>query len=205
MDKKQDRRVIRTRNQLREALFELILDKGYDTVTIEDITDRANLGRTTFYLHYKDKEQLLLESIDSIAIDLLQQISQFIPAFTNPELSPANRELILYTPVLLVFNHARENANLYRIILRGEGAYKTNNRLRQIINRIAATVMAERIETFGLKSPPIPIDVMTNYFAGSLLTVVTWWLENDMPYSPDNMASMFRDLILNGFIQQFQV
>ena len=46
---------------------------------------------------------------------------------------------------------------------------------------------------------------MTNYFAGSLLTVVTWWLENDMPHSPEIMASMFRDLILNGFIQQFQV
>ena len=204
MEKRQDRRITRTRNQLREALFELILEKGYDTVTIEEITDRADLGRTTFYLHYKDKEQLLLESIDLIAIDLLQQITQLIPAFSNSELSPANREIILYTPVLLVFNHAKENANLYRIILRGEGAYKTNNRLRQIINRIAANVMAERIESFGLKSPQIPIDIMTNYFAGSLLTVVTWWLENDMPHSPEIMASMFRDLILNGFIQQFQ-
>ncbi len=205
MEKRQDRRITRTRNQLREALFELILEKGYDTVTIEEITDRANLGRTTFYLHYKDKEQLLLESIDSIANDLLQQITQIIPAFSNSELSPANREIILYTPVLLVFNHAKENANLYRIILRGEGANKTNNRLRQIINRIAANVMAERIEFFGLKSPQIPIEVMTNYFAGSLLTVVTWWLENDMPHPPEIMASMFRDLILNGFIQQFQV
>ena len=68
-------------------------------------------------------------------------------------------KLSLYTPVLLVFNHAKENANLYRIILRGEGAYKTNNRLRQIINRIAANVMAERIESFGLKSPQIPIEL----------------------------------------------
>ena len=95
MEKRQDRRITRTRNQLREALFELILEKGYDTVTIEEITDRANLGRTTFYLHYKDKEQLLLESINSIANDLLQQITQFIPAFSNSELSPANREIIL--------------------------------------------------------------------------------------------------------------
>jgi AcrR family transcriptional regulator len=205
MEKKIDRRKLRTRKQLKEALLELILEKGYDTVTIEDITERADLGRTTFYLHYKDKEQLLLESIESIAIDLLKQITENFPAFTQPGLALENRENLLYAPILLVFRHAKENANLYLIILRGEGAYKTNNRLRQIINRITANIMTERIESLGLKSPQIPIDIMTNYFAGALLTVVTWWLENDMPHSIEEMTLMFRDLVFNGFNHQFRV
>ena len=64
---KQDRRVNRTRRLLRESLMKLVAEKGYDSVTIEDITETAELGRTTFYLHYRDKEELLLESIDAIA------------------------------------------------------------------------------------------------------------------------------------------
>lgn len=205
MEKRIDRRKLRTRKQLKDALLDLILEKGYDAVTIEDITERADLGRTTFYLHYKDKEHLLLESIESIAEDLLQQINENYPAFARPGLALENREQLLYAPVLLVFHHAKENANLYRIILRGEGAYQTNNRLRQIINRITANIMIERIDSLGLKNPEIPIDFMTNYFAGALLTVVTWWLENNTPYSVEEMTTMFRDLIFNGFIKQFQV
>lgn len=59
-DKQLDRRVRRTRRALQDSLTSLILEKGYDAVTVEDITDRADLGRTTFYLHYKDKEELLI-------------------------------------------------------------------------------------------------------------------------------------------------
>src|SRR5512133_4407009 len=74
-EKALDRRARRTRKQLKEALFALVLEKGYDGVTIEDITERADLGRTTFYLHYRDKEELLLESIDSISEELMEQIA----------------------------------------------------------------------------------------------------------------------------------
>ncbi len=74
--KKSDRRVSRTRRSLREALMSLILEKGYDAVTIEDITTRADTGRTTFYLHYRDKEELLLESINEVVDGLFTQISQ---------------------------------------------------------------------------------------------------------------------------------
>ena len=72
--KELDRRTRRTRRSLREALFALILEKGYDAVTIEHITERADLGRTTFYLHYRDKEDLLLEAIDTIAAELIARI-----------------------------------------------------------------------------------------------------------------------------------
>ena len=71
-----DRRVSRTRRQLRDALMALILERGYNMVTIEDITDRADLGRTTFYLHYRDKDELLIESLEAIAQDLKAQVEQ---------------------------------------------------------------------------------------------------------------------------------
>jgi AcrR family transcriptional regulator len=74
--RKLDRRVSRTRRQLREALFNLILEKGYDATTVEEITARADVGRTTFYLHYHDKEDLLMESIGELVDDLIEQMAR---------------------------------------------------------------------------------------------------------------------------------
>ena len=73
---KQDRRVQRTLKLLKEALIELILEKGYDSVTVQDITDRANLGRATFYFHYKDKDELLVEMLDEVVNELVEQIKK---------------------------------------------------------------------------------------------------------------------------------
>ncbi|PKN85563.1 MAG: TetR/AcrR family transcriptional regulator [Chloroflexi bacterium HGW-Chloroflexi-8] len=204
MERQPDRRRLRTRKQLREALFELILENGYDLVTIEDITNRADLGRTTFYLHFKDKEQLLLQSIDEIANDLISQIDPSLIFFSSENLEYKRQNLIL-APVKLVFKHASENANLYKIILRGEGAFKISNRFRSIINIAAAQIMAVRIKELEIDQPSLPIDVMGNFFAGTLLTLVTWWLENDLPYSIDEMANMVRELVLFGFSKQFPV
>lgn len=202
MERQPDRRKLRTRKQLREALFELILEKGYDEVKIEDITDRADLGRTTFYLHFKDKEQLLLQSIDEIANDLISQIDPALLFFSSENLEYKRQNLII-APVKLVFKHASENANLYKIILRGEGAFKISNRFRSIINIAAAQIMTVRIKELEIDQPTLPIDVMGNFFAGTLLSLVTWWLENDFPFTIDEMATMVRDLVMYGFSKQF--
>jgi AcrR family transcriptional regulator len=177
---KLDRRTRRTRQLLKESLMSLILEKGYDAVTVEEITDRADLGRTTFYLHYHDKDDLLLKSIEAISQELIDQIS------ATP-------------PIPLVFQHAAENANLYRIILRGEGAYRASIHLREIISDAAEEFLAARRAQTGLEvDPSVPIDIFSNYFAGSLLGILTWWLESDMPYPPEEMAEMFQMLYFQG-------
>ncbi len=188
---KSDRRIQRTRRQLREALLALILEKGYDAVTIEEITDRADLGRTTFYLHYRDKEELLLESIEALSEDLRAQIDRMPMAewdFTTDQ-----------QPILLVFSHAAENANLYRIILHGEGATRAEQGMRSLIARIVLDTLTVRVPREGLRiEPSLPPEVFANYFAGALMGFITWWLEQGMPYTPEQMASMFRRLLFSG-------
>src|SRR5688572_15174255 len=71
-----DRRIQRTRQSLRTALLELIKKKGYDAISIEEITECANVGRATFYLHYKDKEDLLLEEFSEMANEKVQVLSE---------------------------------------------------------------------------------------------------------------------------------
>jgi AcrR family transcriptional regulator len=198
-DKKIDRRIHRTRRMLKEALFSLILEKGYDGVTVEDITQKADLGRTTFYLHYRDKEDLLLKSIDAIADDLLGQISRTNLLVSDGRSIPSFIEMQQMNPVLLVFQHAGENASLYQIILRGGSATSAAGRFREIISTAAKAFFGTNLrQSAPGQGPAVPLDVLANYFAGSLLSLVTWWLENGMPYPPEQMASIFRQLFFQG-------
>jgi len=184
--RKIDRRILRTRRALKDAMLALVLEQGFDAVTIEQITYRADLGRTTFYLHYRDKEELLLESIRELIDDLVAHIR-----VSNS------------SPILLAFQHAAENADLYRIILRGEGAYSAVERLRKTINQTIEELFREFLQARADVEPDLirssfPLEVVTNFLAGSLLGLLTWWLEERPPYTTEQMADMFRRLFLDG-------
>ena len=188
---RQDRRISRTRRQLREALMALILEKGYDAVTVEDITARADVGRTTFYLHYRDKEHLFLESITQIADELAAQMVALFPqALSEDQMGDHAMR-----PILLVFRHAAENADLYRAMMRGEGGLIATNRLRELTAGYALQFMELFLR--GARTA-LPLEVVASYFAASLLGTLTWWLEAGMPYPPDEMAVMFRRLAMRG-------
>lgn len=111
----EDRRVRRTRRLLRDALVSLVLERGYAGITVEDITDRADLGRATFYSHYTDKDDLLGQVVSDLSADLHERLGPLVPAssvgFTGK-------------PVLEMFRHAAEERDVYRVILRGEGTVR---------------------------------------------------------------------------------
>lgn len=200
LEKKVDRRIARTRTQLREALLALIIEKGYEAVTVENITDRANLGRATFYLHFHDKTELLLEAIDAIAADLIAEVTKagFIPGLSPKNASPipAHKQAQAIT---LVFNYAGRNADLWLKILRSDGLMVASDRIREIIVTVAGNYFKEHwlANTKG-ETPNLPKGVVTNYFAVSLMGFLTWWLESGMPYPADQMADVFRRLFFQG-------
>lgn len=196
-----DRRVNRSRRLLRDALMELILEKGYDAVTVEDITERADLGRTTFYLHYKNKEELLLGAIDEIADDLKEQANLLIYMRDQPDHQSSEAPSAPFRPFHLVFEHAAQSAKLYQIILQGEGANRAERRIREIIAESAQDYFQFQRGLQRIPAPPIPVEVISGYLASSLLGFLHWWLENDMPYSPSEMAEMYRGLFFLG-VQQ---
>jgi AcrR family transcriptional regulator len=201
-EQKQDRRVNRTRRLLRESLMKLVVEKGYDSVTIEDITEKAELGRTTFYLHYRDKEELLLESIDAIAEELTSHIYQQIQA-GNPSgtfLSGENQ----FRPIQFVFEHASNNRMLYQIILRGEGSTIAASRIRQIIFDAAQMFFLlylgqEKVDSIG----PANMDIIAAYFSSSLLGFLTWWLESESKIPPEEIGDIIQNLIFRGIGQYF--
>lgn len=215
-EKREDRRVHRTRRLLREALTALILERGYDAVTVEEIAQRADVGRTTFYLHYRDKEDLLLESIDATINDLITQIAGLpletwqataAPQYVAPQpvapqpVAPQQTAAAspLKSPILLVFEHAVKNYDLYRVMLRGEGVSRAQSRIRQTIAQAAKAFFLDQRANQGLHlKPGITLDFFANYFASSLMGVLTWWLEDGMPYPPEAMAEMFQRMFIPG-------
>lgn len=186
--KRVDRRVQRTRQLLKEAFLALLLEQGYDATSIQDITDRANLGRATFYLHYRDKEELLIDSLESIVdqfIELIQQIPVEKWGLTDG------------APIQEVFEYARQHTRLYQVLMTGQGGIKVSRRLYEIITAKTQAVLAAQCAEKNL-TPTLPLDFISSYFAGSLLTQVFWWLERDMPYTAAEMAAMFRQISLYG-------
>ncbi len=189
-----DRRIERSRRRLRKALMELILEKGYDTITVEEITERADLGRTTFYLHYKDKEELLLKSLEAVAQELLEQID--LPGELGGDvLDPRG-------PILTVFQHARDNADLYKIIMNGGAAMQALNQLQQVVAETAAYVVRQREQVLD-RAVQVPVDVLAAYFATSLLGFINWWLRRGAQESPEEMTAIYSKLVFSGLVSAF--
>jgi AcrR family transcriptional regulator len=192
MDKKLDRRVRRTRRRLRDALIELILEKGYDNITIQEITDRADLSRATFYLHYEGgKDELLAISLEEMFDELVESVQDLV---YQQSLEATDQN----PPSLLAFKHVAEYHQLYRSLLGDKGVtsviYRTLNYIARISLKQLEGLKAER----QLDNTPIPLEVAAQHSAGSLFSMVSWWLENDMPYSPEEMAHIYHSITVPG-------
>jgi AcrR family transcriptional regulator len=184
---KLDRRVQRTRALLRAALLQLIVEQGYDTIRLQDITDRANLRRATFYKHYNDKEELLLSAL-SENFDVLVRESQHV---AQRDSLGGKTHVEAY---LVTFQHAAQNHTLYRNILGSQSGALFARRIREYL----AMLVMQGLKTAPPGSFSVPPEVLANYIAGTELSMITWWLENDMPYSAQNMAEMVHRLMLDG-------
>jgi AcrR family transcriptional regulator len=164
-------------------MMELLLEKPYEAVTVQDILDRANIGRSTFYAHYYDKEDVL-ESITGQMLDLFSQSMQ--QTEDRPELLPG----------LELFRHAEHMQKQLQVLLKGKGGEvllkTTQALLSKNIEQNLAKALSEK------RSPSVPIEVVSLFLAGAFLNLLKWWLEAEMPYSPERMDEMFQQLTLPG-------
>lgn len=196
-----DRRIQRTRRALRQALLDLIKEKGYDSIAVEEITQRANLGRATFYLHYKDKEDLLIDIFSELAnerVHALAEIpfSQWLPSIENPD-QPV--EYKPSPPFLMVFQHIADHAELYRILLKSEKSDRILERIRKIIAQSITGFMLTKIQNDPIPLLfEVPIDLLAAYFSGALLSCVDWWMEQGQSFSTEEMTRMFQRLFFPG-------
>ena len=179
MSDKNDRRSQRTRRLLSEALVQLIQEKDYSTITVSDIIERANVGRSTFYAHYPTKDDLLLDQMDRV----IESLSQGLPPQEFP-----------YFPSLGFLQHVGgDHYELYKALVWGPGM--------DLISKHLQKSLSQRVEQ-GLQNCgrdfEVPLPILANFITGSFLNLLKWWLENKRIHSPEQMDEFFKKVTLPG-------
>ncbi|MCC5575666.1 TetR/AcrR family transcriptional regulator [Microtetraspora sp. AC03309] len=177
-----DRRVRRTRRAIRQALVDLILTKGYEAVTVTDLINRADVGRSTFYAHFTDKEEVLFSSLDELS-DLLR-------------LDPASRSDRLLSFTLPMFEHLHEQRRLARALLGRRGGTAVVARGEQIM---AAVVRDELLAALPEGSPPpASLDMAVICVTGAFMALLRTWADGELVATPAEMDAAFRAVVLPG-------
>jgi AcrR family transcriptional regulator len=185
MEKGMDRRAARTRRALHEALIALILRKGYEAITIQDILDEANVGRSTFYAHYGGKEELLRGGFDKLRADLTT-------ARKDALTGSGGRQARALTFSSAMFEHACGYKHVYRALVGGRGGIVAVNEIRRVLSDLV------KAELPAIQEGKIPRELAVNFVVGAFLTVLTWLLERKPQLSAQQADMMFRRLVING-------
>ncbi|MCY1081077.1 TetR/AcrR family transcriptional regulator [Archangium lansingense] len=170
-----DPRVHRSRAMLRDALLGLIRERDFDAISVQDITERAQLNRSTFYLHYRDKDELLTH----IMRDMLSELSRRSQRLGD---SPER----LHQTLMEWFQHAAGHAELYHLMLGRSGMRAYSVQLRNILEQLM------KRELTGASLPPrlegVPGSVLNRFMTSAYLGVMEWWLDRRSPHPPEEMA-----------------
>lgn len=185
-EKRLDPRVVRTRQMLRAALIHLIPQKGFTAITVGDITNQAMLNRATFYLHYRDKNELLMEAFE----ELIANATPLPPLQGLPTSEAAVQS------IAGVFNHLARYADFFRVMLAEENVPVFAEGARKYIEEVSLKWISalQPNQAKLLVSPEIAI----NFLGAAYLGAIVWWLKKGMPYPAEHMARQLMRLTTLG-------
>lgn len=181
----EDRRVQKTRGLLKEALVSLIIEKGFEEVTIQEIIDKANVGRSTFYIHFENKQALLHSCFE-----------EFHGLFEKYGIAAADTESFLNNGFSLsLFRLVEKNKRLCRALLGRDETVFFSPIHRFIFDYLGGSV--KKLFPGKTQAPPRS-EMLPHYITGALLGTLQWWVSNDMPYTAEEMDAAFKKLALRG-------
>lgn len=187
---KADRRILRTRRMLSEAILALIVEKPYEAITVSDITARADVNRATFYHHFQTIDELLNYALKA-------QFDELVDRFDT--LPSGEGVMFDYEANVLVFRYVGENARLFRVLLGEQGLGQVIFRMTHYIAEVYERLLPLKCE---IRQPGdtgyVPVAVMAQHMAGSMLGLMRWWLINNMPITAEEMARMEHQLDMFG-------
>ena len=184
LKKREDARVRRTRDALGDALVTLMQEKPFDTITVQDVLDRANVGRSTFYSHYSDKDDLLM----SDAEEFFESVAMMLSARGDK----SDRVF----PVREFFAHITEAKQFVNALV-SAGKFNDNMELaRGMFARGIEKRLAELPRGQAIPESERPVIAFAH--AGALLALLTWWIDRGMKQSPAEMDQLFHRLVWQG-------
>src|SRR6266851_360979 len=181
-----DRRSARTRRALHEALISLILRKGYDAITVQEIIDKADIGRATFYAHYRGKEDLLRGGFDALRAELKAARGAALSKRGAGQDGPLAFSLAM-------FEHACAYREVYRAMVGGRGGVVAIHEIRRVLSELVKEERAALQDDSA-----VPRELVMQFVVGTFLTVLTWCLERKPKLTPSQVDATFRHLAING-------
>jgi AcrR family transcriptional regulator len=186
-----DRRVARTRELLHQALMSLILKKRYKTISIKNICDAANVGRSTFYAHYTSKDDLKRSGLEHMRRRLVGRQRDALTVTGDIK----DRSLGFS---LAMFEHARDHIGYYRALAGGSDGTVALGIVRQTLSDLLRNELTEIEDASSANA--IPREIVVQYLVGAYLSVLTWWLDGGAKLPPQHIDAMFRRLATEGIM-----
>ncbi|MVO17619.1 TetR/AcrR family transcriptional regulator [Parasedimentitalea huanghaiensis] len=171
MTRGEDRRVRRTRSALQTALLELVVKRAYETITVADICDAADVGRSAFYQHFKGKDDLLRAGFAKLEDDLGRGEAGQDASFSNAFLE-----------------HAIQHRVLYRALMRSQAAPIVSAAIRRILVEKASNLITAESGT------GVPRELRATLLADLLLSLTLWWFDRDARLPVCDVEAMFAEM-----------
>lgn len=177
--KSEDQRVVRTRKQLRDSFIKLVNKRGFDDVSIRDVTRHAGVGYRTFFRHYRDTRELLEDAL----ADFISELRQVLLPPDTLDMTERN--------VITMFHFSEKNADLFRALYRAPFFEESSELFIDFGKKVGRHTFAPS---------HIPVDIVETHFLYSMMNLQRWWLENGMPIPADEMGRYAHDLIVRPII-----
>jgi AcrR family transcriptional regulator len=182
-----DRRIQKTLNLLHEALGSLIREKPYDEIVVQEILDRANVGRSTFYMHFRDKDELLVSGIRNMLGSV-----HITPDLNTPG-KPHERIVRFSLPIFEhIYQHRRTGAAMMGV----RGRAVVHDHLQKIVAEQIADDVKRYVQGLRKGATKIPQDLLAQYVASTFILVLNRWVESRNPLPPAEADALFRALVM---------
>lgn len=182
-----DLRIVRTKGAIRDALTELIEEKGFEAITVKDITTKANINRGTFYLHYQDKYDLMKKCQEEIMGDISETFQKGFPI----DISNVNVGAIPFPFAVSIFEYLNKHGRFMKALLGPKGDLSFQNMWKTAFEK-NLNYLAKKEDLL------VPGEYLVSYMASALLGVIQQWLLNDRKESPERMAQILSTINING-------
>ncbi len=194
-DQHTDLRVVRTKESIRDALVDLIEEKGFDSLTVKDITTKARINRGTFYTHYEDKYDLMTKCQEEMMKGIAKIVKQNFPDVLV-QLESNSQTIIPFSIAVSIFEFLNENSRFMKAVIGEKGDLSFQTKLKEYIWK----TLFEEHSTAILKEENllVPGRYLASYISSAHIGVVQQWLESGRKESPQEMARILSTLTING-------
>ena len=191
-----DERVIKTKKLIKTALSELIQEKGFDHVSITDLTQRANINRGTFYLHYQDKYDLLEKFENEVLDDINTNAENFIKSIKDIDFLGEDFSNEIKPFINKVFTYIKENYIIMKVILGPKSDMRFQNKIKKALNILLTEKGWDNY--FDSQNTFVSKKYFISYLVSAHIGVIRQWIDSGMNESAENMAEMISKMFFLG-------